>query len=366
MPAMVPVYFQLSRWLYGYFQNPDWSRVYHDATAINYITTNVPNHPPGILDQLPNPAANPVSKQGIAADGLNVGYIQAADRNNQDLLQRSCGDPGPNGDRAGQNNGRTSYAQWQSAFHNLFANDAQLNAIAQPIFGIIDTNSAHHLSAPLVERAVTRARALHSQAVVVINFDMHPDYGTGVGGMIGCQGWGWYVSNIVQGIHAAPLANAYVRLGGDVPRDGQPITWDGAQWHQPAVGGLQVVQPGAGHPHPVGNQVNAVLAAVAHATGVGRVDAYVSIDRDLVQKSFTQYDDGKFTWADAFAGVQACLAALQAHGSWLIGFDVCGLPTHPGVSSKGWVQGARPSTSQAIQDAAGQVVQLWNQVLAYP
>jgi hypothetical protein len=39
MPAMVPVYFQLSKWLYGYFQNPAFNRVYHDASATNYISS---------------------------------------------------------------------------------------------------------------------------------------------------------------------------------------------------------------------------------------------------------------------------------------------------------------------------------------
>jgi hypothetical protein len=355
MPAMVPVYFQLSRWLYGYFQNPTFSTVYHDATATNYIT--------GLLNQLPGPAANPVSMRGVAPDGLNVNYIPAPYRNNQNLLQRPCGDPGPGKDKAGENNGMTTYVQWQNGFHNLFANDVQLNGIAEPLFSIIDTDSAHHLSAPLVERAVTRAG---SQAAIVINYDMHPDYGTGGGGTIGCQGWGYYVSNAVGAIHAAPLAQAYVRLGGSPPRDNQAPAWDGGEWHRAGTGGMSVIQPLQGQPHLVTNQINAVLAAVAQAANVARVDAYISIDRDLIQTSLTQYDDGKFTWVDTLAGVQACLAALQAHGSRLIGFDVCGLPTHPGVSSRSWVAGQRPNRPTAIQDATAQVVQLWNLALAYP
>src|SRR4029450_2940702 len=125
-----------------YFQDPQHAPVYHHPTATAYAT--------GVLNSLPGPAGLPVSKLGVAANGLNLTYIPAGWRNNQDLLQRPCGDPGANLDQAGYNTGRTSYAQLQAGFPNLFANDAQLNAIPQPLFAIVDTDSAHHFSAPLV------------------------------------------------------------------------------------------------------------------------------------------------------------------------------------------------------------------------
>jgi hypothetical protein len=354
---MVPVYFQLSKWVYGYFKRPAYDKTYDDPTAIAYAQ--------GLLNQLPNPAAPAVSKLGVEPVPLNLTYIPAGYRNHQNLLQLSCGYPGPNNDQAGKNNGTTSYAQWRTGFRNLFTQDPQLNNIAQPLFSIIDTNSAHHVSAPLVERAVTRAQP---PAAIVINYDMHPDYGTG-GGQIGCQGWGYYVSNAVANQHGA-LAQAYVQLGGAPPRDAQAITWDGGQWHQAAgPGGMAVIQP-QNNPgqHPVYNQISAVLAAVSQAANGAVVDAYISLDRDLVQTSYTQYDDGKFTWNDSLQGVQACLAALQAHGSHLIGFDVCGLPTRPGVSSKTWVNANDKIkvVDQAIPPAATQVLDLWNLASAYP
>src|SRR5712691_10219975 len=213
---MVPVYFQTSRWLRGYLEKPMYTVGYKAPQAAQYANQ--------ILGTLPNPPAGPVRKFGVSDIPYNnFNYIQPAWIQHQtDLLLAPCGFPGPNGDKAGENNGRTGYPTWQHAFSQLFANDLDFQQVAgYPLFSIIDTNSAHHLSAPLVERAVNRADPNRlggnpTRAMLVVNFDRHPDYGSApsdTGTPITCQSWGRFVVNTVVGVYNHPLADAYVRFG---------------------------------------------------------------------------------------------------------------------------------------------------------
>jgi hypothetical protein len=378
MPAMIPAYFQASRWLRGYMAPPTYGGGYNAQRAQAYVD--------GILNGLtdpnrpgpPGPALTRVRKMGVdAANPRNLTWIQAAWLQGQPaVLQQACGLPGPNNDQAGVNTGRASYAIFQHAFSQLFAQDAdftQAAVQAAPLFSIIDTDSAHHLSAPLVERAVLRAAAAAAAAAapapvppaartIVINFDAHEDYG-GAATLpnINCQSWGYFVTNPVANVHAAPLADAYVQFGSRVPM-AAVASWAAGKWHQAAgPAGMAAIPYAAGAASPLRAQLDAVLAAVA-AVAPGApappVQAYVSLDRDVLRPHYNQYPDGPFQVAQGLAGVMDCLTHLHGRGVLLIGFDVTGLPVVPSSSTD-----AAMTVAQALADAQSQITQLWTHVL---
>lgn len=293
-------------------------------------------------------------------DYIQPGWIQ----HQANLLLAPCGWPGPNSDLAGQNNGRTNYATWQHAFSQLFANDADFQRVARyPLFSIIDTNSAHHLSAPLVERAVSRAdpRRLAGQptrAMLVINFDNHPDYGGDTTSPVTCQNWGCFVSKTVQNVYANPIADAYVRFGANDPQANP--TWGRGEWHQANLaGGMVDINPN--YTATLQAQLNTVIGIISPGAPAN-VDAYVSLDRDVLKRSFTQYNDGPFPAAAGIAGVETCLAHLVGVGARIVGFDICGLPTFPGATRDPTAAGF--TTPDAMTLAGTQITDLWNYLIA--
>jgi hypothetical protein len=358
MPQMAPVYFQTSQWLRGYLEKPMYTGGYQPGRAQSYAN--------GILNALPNPPAGPVAKLGVANNPfLDLNYVQAAWVQGQPtLLLKSCGFPGGDGTKAGENNGQTSYSTWRYAFSQLFANDNDFQgAVAgAPMFSIIDTNSAHHLSAPLVERAVNRADLGRlggnpAHAMLVVNFDCHTDYGTtALGTPVTCQSWGRFVSNAIPNVYGHALADAYLQMG--TPSAGA-ATWTTAVWHPAAV--LHPAQ--AKTPVKTGIGTNSVADQLDMVVGQINpnalpLDAYVSLDRDLLKQSYTQYDDGAFPPDAGIEGVKECLTRLvQHHHADIVGFDICGLPTYPGSSSR---SGPPINADQAMEMAKNQIIDLWN------
>jgi hypothetical protein len=356
MQQMVPVYFQTSRWLRGYLDPPVYETGYNAPRAVTYANQ--------LLGTLQNPVSPAVRKSGVSDIPFrDFNYIQPGWTQPQgSLLQAPCGFPGPRGDMAGQNNGRTDYAIWQHAFSQLFVNDADFKRVAQyPLFSIIDTNSAHHLSAPLVERAVKRTDATRlagnpTRAMLVVNFDNHPDYGGDTTSPSTCQNWGCFVSKTVPNVYAYPIADAYVRFGANDPQANP--TWSRGQWHQASSGG-GMVDIDSTHAATLQQQLDTVIRTISPG-GAANLDAYVSLDRDVLKRNFTQYNDGPFPAADGIAGVEACLAHLVHTGVRIVGFDICGLPTFPGAT-KDAVDFKVPD---AMALAKTQVTGLWNYIVA--
>jgi len=355
---MVPVYFQTSRWLRGYLDPPGYESGYKPQRAVTYADQ--------LLAALQNPVSAAVRKFGVSNapfrdfDYIQPGWIQPQGAN---LLEVPCGFPGANADKAGQNNGRTSYATWQHAFSQLFANDADFKRVARyPLFSIIDTNSAHHLSAPLVERAVRladpgRLGGNPTRAMLVVNFDNHPDYGGDTTSPSTCQNWGCFVSKTVQNVYAYPIADAYVRLGANDPLANP--SWSRGQWHLANSGG-GMVDIDSTHASTLEAQLDTVIGTISPPSrgGPANVDAYVSLDRDVLKRNFTQYNDGPFPAADGIAGVETCLSHLVRTGVHIVGFDICGLPTFPGAT-KDAVDFKVPD---AMALAKTQVTDLWNHI----
>jgi hypothetical protein len=363
MPAMIPVYFQTSRWLRGYLQKPAYADGYKSAAVDSYVDTvkAALAPPPQQLVRKLGVSGTPDHDPGKSFDYIQTGWVTGQ----QELLQRSCGYPGQGASQAGKNNGLTSYATWRHAFQQLFASDGSIGPGAgRPLFGMIDTNSAHHLSAPLVERAIRfgdpqRLNGQPQRAMVVVNFDAHTDYGAkAAAAEINCQTWGRFVSNSIPQLHP-PLADAYVRLG-RVTGKADP-TWANGEWHradtdQPPVS----IEFDQSSNDPIGAQLDTVIQAIAN----GRpVDAYVSLDRDLLQQSYTQYLDGPFPENQGIAGVIQCATHLANRGARLVGFDITGLPTYPGDVRDKQLQLSIP---EAIDLATSHIARLWNAISALP
>ncbi|MBO0803732.1 MAG: arginase family protein [Nocardiopsaceae bacterium] len=362
MPPMVPVYFQASQWLRGYLQKPFYANGYDASRAARYAN--------GILGGLKNPPAAPIVKLGVMGGeppGLNLGYIPNGPggwvQGQGNLLLTSCGYPGFSGDQAGKNNGQTRYATWQHAFAQLFASDPDFQRAARyPLFSIIDTDSAHHLSAPLVERAVAYADAPRlvgepGRAMLVVNFDAHTDYGAqarDTSTPITCQSWGRFVSNTVPQVHGYQLADAYVRFGLNTALDSTP-TWSHGEWHQANTD--TVTQRIAETDNAsLADQLDTVIDAITQH-GTRGLNAYVSIDRDVVQVNYTQYSDGPFPADQGIAGVKTCLDHLVSKGASIVGFDVCGLPTFPGETR---IKTRELPIPEAMALAQAQVTTLWD------
>jgi hypothetical protein len=358
---MVPAYFQVSRWLRAYLQKPAYVDGYKPATAQGYVYA--------LLGKLtgPNPAAEPIKKLGVSGVPFrNLDYISKDWIGGKDLLESSCGFPGEHGDQAGQYNGRADYAILRAGFHELFARDNDFDrAKTFPLFSIIDTNSAHHVSAPLVERAVRfadagRIEGRPERAMIVINFDAHTDYGASSSvSPITCQSWGRFVSNTMNGIYQYPLADAYVRFGKVLATEAT-ATWSHGEWHKSDANSLlEGIDYDRQSGDALGAQLDAVCTAVAKATGKDGVDAYVSLDRDLLQRSFSQYSDGPFPPDAGINGVKHCLSHLAGKQVRIVGFDVTGLPTYPGsVRPSAKAQGEF-TVANAIELADQQIVELW-------
>ena len=62
------------------------------------------------------------------------------------------------------------------------------------------------------------------------------------------------------------------------------------------------------------------------------VQAYVTLDRDVLKPHYNQYPDGPFPAVSGLAGVMDCLTHLHGQGVPLIGFDITGLPVIPSSS----------------------------------
>jgi hypothetical protein len=209
---------------------------------------------------------------------------------------------------------------------------------------VIDSNNAHHFSLLFAQRVLATAPAGRTR--LIVNFDAHTDYGLTKNNLLRCSNWGVFA--IRQGVQPdgtplfpRPAADAYLSVGlkgaGAGPGQGRLRIGAGAMAEQ-------ILQP-VGENNVPGNQqpaatnlVTALVQAlqVAHLPA-DRLDIYISIDRDVEQRSFTDYNDGSFPpaliWAFIEAFVQA-LAARRGPGSVvrLAGFDLCGFPTLAGFS----------------------------------
>lgn len=314
---VLPMYFNMTRWSLGYA-----GTVWNDAVVDQYVDELV--QATGVA--LPITSRRRLAT--VASDGLT--WISQH-------VAGGCGVVGPlfsspvgSQQGAAANNGATSFDQFRCVIRSVDG----LPVAPHPLFSIIDSNAAHHLSALLAEYSF--ANTAPGTAKVVINFDAHPDFGVvNISGTIRCDNWGSYCVGEVGGRPA--ISDFYVGIGnkptaGPVP----PPAWSNSFVRVRAPHDRRKADVPAGTISAQIDSLANTIDAAAHLLNQGpwiARTAYVSVDRDVMQQSFTDYGDGHYDPTDARAGVLECLAALKRIGFTLSGFDVCGLPTVAGSST---------------------------------
>jgi hypothetical protein len=299
----------------------------------------------------------------VTPDSKNLDYLLADARVQCDLAARALFDKPVGTESGAASNGETDFGTFRCAFTNGVW--PQMKG-PHPWLAIIDSNNCHHLSTLLAEQAFLNTAP--NRAKIVFNFDGHSDYPRVAGvASIACHNWGLYTVRPVAGIYATPIAHAYVGIGNLGGGSHQPPN---VPWSNTFVRLAPNAPPG---PQNLGNlnvtdQVDALLTLLDNnavqingAPWVG-YDAYVSVDRDFEKLSFTDYGDGGYSPADAWAAVGACLTRLRERGVRFRGFDICGLPTMRGTASTNRVWSEQEKTDQAIAD----ITTLHNLVTALP
>jgi hypothetical protein len=105
-----------------------------------------------------------------------------------------------------------------------------------------------------------------------------------------------------------------------------------------------------------------------HLGDLSRTDVYVTVDRDVTQKSFTYWGDGFLACEEMRSAVDKCLTYLKAKGANLVGFDLCGLPDSEGKSAAlGIARGHDPGEHEAeiLEQARDDIAFFAQRVRAY-
>lgn len=112
-------------------------------------------------------------------------------------------------------------------------------------------------------------------------------------------------------------------------------------------------------------------------TDLSDTDVYITVDRDVSQRSFTYWGDGYMTAAEMRSAVDRCLTYLRTKNANLVGFDIAGLPDSKGSSEalgilavkQGLevVQGGDPGDQEQaiIQQAKDDIQYFFDKVRAY-
>ncbi|MCE9669888.1 arginase family protein [Myxococcus stipitatus] len=234
-------------------------------------------------------------------------------------------------------NGEVNFANFAEAFlgvNGLFSGAPYQEEDSKPfLFGVIDHNSAHHMSWPLVARAMQRATKEHA---LVLNFDAHYDYGTPGNESIHCSTWAVKLFELCGTLVPQRLATAYSAIGVLRNRDARPSSGDFST--------MVVTDKGQDKTHAhitagtnthEGANVEDLLAAIEAKAGLTNTaySVYITFDRDVSEVSCTPYKDGQHQPAHAQRAVVEMMKLLAQRGCELVGFDVCGLPNTDGGTS---------------------------------
>jgi hypothetical protein len=235
-------------------------------------------------------------------------------------------------------NGEVNFMNFANAFlgvNGLFSQAPFKKEGSEPfLFGIIDHNSAHHVSWPLIARALTR-RATKEHALV-LNFDAHYDYGSSGSDSIHCSTWAVKLFEPCGALVAARLATAYASIG--VLRNREQVKPSGdfatsvlTNKGQDKVQNLLTSSTETQR----GTSVSGLLDAIEKKAGLNgmQYSVYVTYDRDISQVSCTPYKDGQHEPEHAQLAVLNMLMELKSRGCELVGFDVCGLPNTDGTTT---------------------------------
>lgn len=192
-----------------------------------------------------------------------------------------------------------------------------------PLFSVIDHNSAHHVSWGLAKHAFSNYGDEDAKKLI-INFDAHKDFSKirskHVKYKIRCNNWAaWAVAGGVDLSYR--IAHGYMHIGHPANYTRRNFGAKSGDW-----GGSKYYAP---HSSPVSfkkRTVESQVMAALKATGTSPVDAYVTLDRDVMIGSGTSYGCGEHLPKHLFQALDECLATLYGAGVSLCGFDICGLP----------------------------------------
>jgi len=340
-----PVYFNMTRWALAYGgPGGAWTDAVVDA-YVAQISQNALNGTPIVSRR----RAAPTSQDLLFIPPAVIAPCGAGPV----LFNRPVGSATGGAD----NNGQTHLA----AFHcvmNAGGPAPPFPATPHAYFAIIDSNAAHHLSALLAEHSFVGLPA--GWAKVIVNFDAHSDFGTQINpNSYRCDNWGIYTVRPVANVFAAAVADMYVGFGNK----------PGSAW---ATSFYRMRPPGPAPQQQLAGatvtaQVQALLAAVnANAVLLNGapwlgIAVYVTIDRDVMEASFTDYGDGPYPAVALYQAVHECLQVFRGSGVALRGVDICGLPTWTGGSAKQPTWGPAQRQARANVD----IHSLYGQVVAY-
>lgn len=195
-----------------------------------------------------------------------------------------------------------------------------LTDVPNPLFSLIDHNSAHHMSYVLAQKAF-RGSGNTSGWSIVVSFDQHTDYNdfTNINGIIDCQSWGQALRPTNRAVRTidSPIAQ-YIVLGSGAG------TACGRRW---SMNGANV-GPNVG----LGN-TTAILNHFFQARNLAGYDVYITVDRDFIKAGATPYPEQAFSATPVVGrkAVSDCLGFFKARNTNFVGFDVCGWPS-TGVS----------------------------------
>ena len=223
-----------------------------------------------------------------------------------------------------KNDGNAPYVEMNNVYNRLVS----LN-LPGHLFGIIDTNAAHHFTEPLARYAFRNTQQGHHK--VVIQVDYHKDFVKGAR-LIRCQNWGTFALQ--------NTADLYVFVGPNNPNKTQQVSgsfaleyWkrDGNNVPKDPTSAGQATQQNLGM-----NVHNAIRAAFP---GQAPYDVYVTVDRDFHSYGMTPWPVyGKHTQNDARAAITSLVNGVSggATGGTMVGLDVVGLPVTGGGHDSGY------------------------------
>ncbi len=178
-----------------------------------------------------------------------------------------------------------------------------------PLFSIVDHNCAHHFTYSLANLAFIKARSqIEGRRRIVINFDRHEDFSNRTP-KIACDSW-------AKALMDTSKADIYILIITPSGDGSTPIA----------------VKKGPG----------TVLDTITFSKSLtynsflgdifagNHFDAYITVDRDFMEKSFTVWGDGLFSPEGGRSCVAQTLEILGRNNVRLVGFDVTGLPQRDG------------------------------------
>lgn len=218
--------------------------------------------------------------------------------------------------------GNVSFLAFKRHFDNVVRPELTRAAAKQPLFSIVDHNSAHHFSYALPYLMYKHMDSKPSRRKLLITFDNHTDqHGTfSRDRTISC-------GNYVRALFVDKVVDYVLHIG-----------WDSNSNHDFRGSNLfdsknfQKRTSRADNTSPCRIGVHRTLEqAVATTVDKGIRYVYITIDRDFMKGACTPYPDGECSPVDtARDAVETVITALSKEPVILVGMDVTGMPCSAG------------------------------------